>query len=599
MVLFKKESLDELRSKIDLVELVSSHIRLQKSGSSHKACCPFHDEKSPSFVIQRGDTHYHCYGCGAHGDAIAFLMGYLKMGFVEAIEHLAERFQIVLEKSDEAPESRGPSKASLKNMLEKACQLYHFTLLYTPIGHVALRYLYERGIDLDFVQKFRIGYAPAHPEFLQKMLQVEQGDDLLLEQAGLLHISESGRRRDFFGDRITFPICDASGMVIGFSARKFKEETFGGKYINTPETPLFKKSSVLFGLSYSRQRIAKERRALIVEGQIDALRLIYAGFDYTVAGQGTAFGEDHVRELIHLGVSHALLAMDGDEAGQKAAVKIGNLFQKKGVEVSIVPLPQGSDPDAFLRERGELSFGKLLEQTTPYLNFVFNHLARGVNLDSPAHKNEIVRTIAAQVRLWEHPIMVHESLRKLAEIARVPLEMLSKERDLVNAPPPKEVTRMSAVVDKVNPDRILETDLVRWLFLAGESDPALIDLIRLNVTEEHFRVPVCKELYSLYFQAYEEKKPRDLLALGSSLGETQDQQFLSEIMQKKINLQRAKEGVMETIQKILNRSWLQKREDIRMRIHSGKCSETEVLDLAKQFDEIKKHPPQIMLPARS
>ena len=171
------------------------------------------------------------------------------------------------------------------------------------------------------MQKFRIGFAPPHAEFIQKILIEDNNDALLLEQAGLMHVAESGRRRDFFGDRITFPICDASGMVIGFSARKFKEETFGGKYINTPETPLFKKSSVLFGLSYSRQRIAKERKALIVEGQIDALRLIDEGFDFTVAGQGTAFGEDHVKELVHLGVSHVLLAMDGDEAGLKAAAK--------------------------------------------------------------------------------------------------------------------------------------------------------------------------------------------------------------------------------------------------------------------------------------
>ncbi|MBI2742550.1 MAG: DNA primase [Chlamydiales bacterium] len=597
MSMYKKESLDDLRSKIDLVEVVSSHIRLQRSGSSHKACCPFHDEKTPSFTIQRGDTHYHCFGCGAHGDAIAFLMGYLKMGFVEAIEHLAERFQVVLEKSDEAQEGRGPNKPALKNLLEKACQLYHFTLLYTPVGHQALRYLYERGIDLDFIQRFRVGYAPAISDYLQKILPSDHGDLELMAQAGLLHLSESGRRRDFFGDRITFPISDASGMVIGFSARKFKEETFGGKYINTPETPLFKKSSVLFGLSYSRQRIAKERRALIVEGQIDALRLIYAGFDYTVAGQGTAFGEDHVRELMHLGLSHALLAMDGDEAGQKAAVKIGNLFQKKGVEVSIVPMPAGSDPDAFLRERGELSFAKLLQESVPYLPFLFNHLGRGLNLDSPAQKNEIVRTIATQVRLWEHPIMVHESLRRLAEIARVPLEMLSKERDLVpNAPPARvELSRMASAVEKVDPDRILETDLLRWLFFVGESEPNIVELIRANMDEQQLRVPVCKELYALYMQAYAEKKPRDLLALGTSLQEGKDQLFLSEIMQKKINLQRAKEGVIETIQKILNRSWLQKREDIRIKIHSGKCSETEVLELAKQFDEIKKHPPQIII----
>ncbi len=591
MALYKKESLDQLRGKIDLVELVSAHIKVQRSGSSYKACCPFHEEKTPSFVIQRNDTHYHCYGCGAHGDAIAFLMGYLKMGFLEAVEHLAERFQVVLEKTEGNEEGKGISKTALKTILERACQLYHYTLLHTAPGHLALNYLYDRGIDLEFVKKFRIGYAPQQTNFLQKILIEGRGDEELLVQAGLLRISETGRRRDFFSDRITFPICDASGMCIGFSARKFKEETFGGKYINTPETPLFKKSHVLFGLSYSRQRIAKERKALIVEGQIDALRLIHTGFDFTVAAQGTAFGEEHVKELIHLGVSHAILAMDGDDAGQKAAIKVGHLLQKKGVEVSIVPLPKELDPDSFIRENGEEAFSRLLAQTVDYLTFLFTCLRKGKSLDSPAQKNAIVQSIATQVGTWEHPIMVHETLRRLAILAQVPEEMIPLERQpLLISEEKKE--KVATSFEKIDPDKILETDLLRWLFFAGEN-PELVELVATNITSDQLRVSSCKKLFSVYVEAYKESKPRDLLALGSHLNEGDEQELLSQIMQKKINLQRAKEGVTETLRQILNRRWLQKREEIRIKIHSGKCSEEEALALAKEFDEIKKNPPVV------
>ena len=589
MPLYKKESLEQLRSKIDLIEVVSSHVKLQRSGSSYKACCPFHEEKTPSFVIQRNDTHYHCYGCGAHGDAIAFLMGYLKMGFMEAIEHLAEKFHVILEKADGKEEARGPSKTALKTVLEKACQLYHQALLHTAPGHEALGYLYARGIDLDFIRKFRIGYVPEIYDFLHRVLGE---DEQLLATAGLLHISESGRKKEFFWGRITFPICDASGMVIGFSARKFKEDTFGGKYINTPETPLFKKSSTLFGLSYSRQRIAKEKRALIVEGQIDALRLIHCGFDFTVAGQGTAFGEEHVKELMHLGVTHALLALDGDEAGQKAALKIGHLFQKKGVEVSIVPLPLGCDPDSFLRERGEAAFSALLARPVEYLTFLFNSLKKGKSLESPAQKNEIVKTIATQIHSWEHPIMVHESLRKLATLAQIPEEMLPLERQpLLVSDTHRE--RATSSVDKVDPDKILETDLLRWLFFIGEREPSLVEVVRAHLGEQQLRVPHCQRLFSLYMQAFSENRPRDLLTLGSSLETPEEQTLLSEIMQKKINLQRAKEGIVETVRQILTRRWLQKREEIRMKIHSGKCSEDEALALAKEFDELKNRQPDV------
>jgi DNA primase len=350
--MFTKESLELLRQRIDLAEVLSAHLSLQRSGAAYKALCPFHEEKTPSFVVQKGDTHYHCFGCGAHGDAIAFLMTHVKMGFTEAVESLAERFQVTLEKSEEPQGERGPSKAQLKNALELASDLYHHLLLHSAEGQVALRYLYERGLDLEFIRQFQVGYAPRMPHLLMQYLNSHQIDERIQESAGLVSITQTGRRRDFFSDRITFPIRDALGAVIGFSARKFKEETFGGKYINTSETPLFKKSRVLFGLSYSRARIAKEAKAIIVEGQIDCLRLIHSGFNYAVAGQGTAFGEEHVKELVQLGVKRVYLALDGDHAGQEAASKIGNFFQKRGVDVLVVSLPDGTDPDSVLTERG-------------------------------------------------------------------------------------------------------------------------------------------------------------------------------------------------------------------------------------------------------
>jgi DNA primase len=269
--MFTKESLELLRQRIDLPEVLSGHLDLQRSGSSYKALCPFHEEKTPSFMVQRGDSHYHCFGCGAHGDAIAFLMTHVKMGFAEAVESLAERFQVTLEKSEEPQGEKGPSKAKLKQALELASNLYHYLLLYSVEGQVALRYLYQRGLDLDFIRQFQVGFAVRQGDLLMRYLRIHAIDERLQEQAGLISVAQSGRMRDFFSDRITFPIRDALGAVIGFSARKFKEETFGGKYINTPETPLFKKSRVLFGLSYCRSRIAKEAKAIIVEGQIDCL----------------------------------------------------------------------------------------------------------------------------------------------------------------------------------------------------------------------------------------------------------------------------------------------------------------------------------------
>ncbi len=593
-MMYHKESLELLRRRIDLVEVLSSHVQLHRSGSSFKACCPFHEEKTPSFVVQKGDTHYHCYGCGAHGDAIAFLMGYLKMSFVEAIESLAERFQVALEKTEESEERKGPSKTALKHALEKACRFYAFALLHTEEGHAALHYLYQRGITLDFIRHFQVGYAPKEPHLLQRLLHAQGFEDPILEQTGLIQTTQTGRKRDFFSERITFPICDASGAVIGFSARKFKEETYGGKYINSPETPLFKKSQTLYGLSYCRQRIAKERRVIVVEGQLDALQLIYAGFNFTVAGQGTAFGEGHVRELLHLGVNHVFLALDGDAAGQEAAVKIGHLFQKKGVEVSILSLPQGKDPDDLLKTEGPPAFDKLMEESVPYLPFLFKHLSKSLDIQSPSKKNELVQTIAARIREWDLPVMVHESLRKLADIARVPEEMIGVGQIRI----PDLYIKKSGRVDftQVDPHRILEGDLLRWLFVMGESMPRLVEIARLNLAPAHFRTESCRRLFTLYFEAYAGGQPRDLLALAAQMQEGEEQTLLSEIMQKRVNLQKAEAGLIETVRNLLIRSWMDERESLKTKIHSGASSDEEVLELAKQFDEIKKKQPQVTLP---
>lgn len=586
---FSRESLELLRSRIDLIEVLSPYLKIQRTGASYKALCPFHEEKSPSFVIQKGDSHYHCFGCGAHGDAIQFLMTHLRMSFLEAVENLAERFHVQLEEVQGEDRPKGPSKSLLKDALERASHFYQFILLHTLEGHGALDYLYSRGIDLDFIRLFQIGLAPRTPQLFIKAMGEQKISPAVLEEAGLM-----SKGREFFADRITIPIRDAVGGIIGFSARKYKLDTFGGKYINTPETPLFKKSKVLFGLSFSRKQIAKDRKAIIVEGQFDALRLIYAGYNWTVAGQGTAFGEEQAKELIHLGVRQVYLALDGDTAGQEAAVKIGNLFQKEGIEVLVVSLPEKCDPDLILQEKGPQEWQKRLDASVDYLTFLVGHLSKTINIQSPAGKNELVQSIAKKIREWDHPLMVHESLRKLARLTQTPESIIGTAEENV---PQVYIKRAASVTfNEVDPDRILEADLLRWLFLMGESCPSLIAIAETNLSVEHFRLSAARSLYEKYLAASKEGKPRDLLTLAIDLDQAEQQLFLAEILQKRVNREKAVPCLMETVQKMLERHWMYQREEIKLKIYSGKCSESEVLDLARQFDQLKKVRPQITLP---
>lgn len=593
--MFSRESLELLRQRINLIDVLEPHLKLSRAGANYKALCPFHDEKTPSFVVQRGDSHYHCFGCGAHGDAIQFLMNYSQMNFAEAVQHLAEKFSVHLEETDGKNEKALPNKAKLKEALDKASQFYHFCLIKTEEGKAALEYLFKRGIDLKFVETFRIGYSPKLPYALQKFLHQERISAELMEEVGLLS-NRGGKKRDFFNERIMFPIQDSFGAVIGFSARKIREETFGGKYINTPETPLFKKSKMLFGLSYSRKNIVREKKAIIVEGQIDALRLIYSGFAITVASQGTAFGQDQARELLNLGVRHVFLAFDADAAGKEGAVKIGNFFQKEGVEVTVINLPANTDPDQMLQERGPKEWERLCEESEDYLSFLVRYRSENIDLHSPAGKNQLVEMIAGQIRSWDHPLMVHESLRKLAKLTHTPESIIGVDEKQWTQVKIRHSSSVSS--ESVNPDRILEADLLRWLFLMGEGSKEIAALIFEHIGIEDFSVPVCRRIFQKYKELSDQKKPCDLLSLSIDLDDAEEQLFLSEMLQKRINRDRAHMGTTQAIQKILDRNWMRKREEIKEKIYSGNCSEEEVMELAKQFDMINRKRPNILEEAR-
>jgi DNA primase len=581
MVIFTKDSLDTLKNKIDLVEALSPYVEFKRAGASFKALCPFHDEKSPSFMIQKGDTHYHCFGCGAHGDAIAFLMDLQKLNFREAVELLAEKFQVHLEKT-ESEEEKGPSKKAMREALDFASKIFHTLLLNTAEGHQALRYLMKRGITLEFVRKFGIGYAPQASGILAPMLAAKCVSSEIAQACGLLT-----PKGDFFRDRIVFPIRAATGHVIGFSGRKFKEETFGGKYVNTPETPLFKKSRVLFGLNYSRQRIAKERIALVVEGQIDALRLIDEGLDFTVAGQGTAFGEGHVDELANLGVLTVYLALDADLAGKKAAIKIGDLFQKRGIEVKIVPLPEDYDPDLYVKEKGAEAFLSLMKEAEDYLSFLVKTHELDRDLSSPAVKNDLALELGKQIRAWDAPLMVHESLKKLSKLLQVP-ETLVGVGQLETAP---LYYKKSASVGlyEIDPDWVIETDVLIWLLYTTPEIDAFIDK---HLTIASFTLPISQKAFQHYLDKKLEGKKPDLLAL-CQLEEGTGQKLVEEMTSKKINREKPDLYFKAALQKLLDRNWLTKREEVWAKIQRGASSIDEEIALAKQFEEVKKCRPQL------
>ena len=423
---------------------------------------------------------------------------------------------------------------------------------------------------------------------LFRQYMYEKGySDKILESAGLL---KSGNRFPFFSERIMFPIHDPAAFVIGFSARKYKEETFGGKYINSPETDLFKKSKILYGLNYSRRRIVKESMVIVVEGQIDALRLVDAGFNCTVASLGTAFGESHVSALIKLGVSQVFLALDSDLAGFEATAKVGHLFQKEGIEVLVVKLPNGLDPDSYLRKWGAKEFQKLIEKAPSYLEFLINYRSRGININDPAGKNRLVQMLSKQIREWKERVMVHESLRKLAHMTNTPEEMLDVGHDYT---PNIYVKKTASVgLSTIDPRLIQEQDFLRWLILLGAKDKNIITVAIENVLPSDLSNTAIIRIYETYLAKNEKGESLDLISL---ITQEEDQLMIDEIFKKRVKINLGMDGFKEAIKNILYRNWMEEREELRIKIQSGKLTDEEADFLMKKFDTLQKSPPVVIL----
>jgi DNA primase len=353
----KDSSVDAVKAAIDMVDLVSAYTPLRRVGSRYTARCPFHDERTPSFSVNAVDKLYYCFGCGAKGDAITFVREKENLDFAGAIEWLADRFRVALEYEEASPEveARRRRNERLYALLEQAAAFYERFLWESGAGEAARSYLAGRGLGEEVCRLFRLGLSPSDGRRLvQKAREAGFADDEL-RAAGLLN--RGGY--DTFQGRLMFPLADARGRVLGFQARKLRDDDpLAGKYVNSPEGDLFRKGALLYGLDLARAAIAKDDRAVVVEGNADVIALRQAGLEPVVASMGTALTEQQLRELRRL-TTHVTLCFDGDAAGEAATLRGMDLAVAQGLDVHVVPLPAGVDPaDAADRFAGFLADSK-------------------------------------------------------------------------------------------------------------------------------------------------------------------------------------------------------------------------------------------------
>ncbi len=406
--------IDDLLNRVDVVDVINRRVPLKKAGQDYSACCPFHDEKTPSFTVSPTKQFYHCFGCGAHGTALGFLMEYDRLSFPEAVEELAR--SAGLEVPREAGFEQGPDNRPLYDMLGQAARFFAWQLRHHPEAGRAVSYLQGRGLSGEIAAEFQIGFAPPGWDNLLSHLGRSARDITLLRDAGLI-AEPDGKRYDRFRDRIMFPILDTRGRVIGFGGRQLDngeaQETAAGegarkpgasgpKYLNSPETRVFHKGRELYGLYQARKANKDLRRLLVVEGYMDVVALSQFGIRNAVATLGTATTAEHLEKLFRT-TPEVVFCFDGDRAGRDAAWKALNTalpLLRDGRQASFLFLPEGEDPDTLVRQIGQDAFVRLIDEAQPLPEFLFDKLGEQTDLgrlDGRARLGELASPLIEQI----------------------------------------------------------------------------------------------------------------------------------------------------------------------------------------------------------
>jgi len=417
--LIPESFIQELLNRVDVVDVIDKSVPLKKAGANYSACCPFHNEKSPSFTVSPSKQFYHCFGCGAHGTAIGFVMEYQGLSFVEAIQELAKMAGLTVpQESRDVDQPSAKIVLGLQDALQQAANFYKSELKNTPR---AIEYLKARGLSGKVAAKFQIGYAPAGWQNLKSVFP--QYENEALGVAGLVVENEQGRRYDRFRDRIMFPIHDQKGQVIGFGGRVINPEDTP-KYYNSPETPVFQKGHELYGLFLARRAIRDAGRALVVEGYMDVVALAQYGIEYAVAALGTATTPYHITKLMRQ-ADEVVFCFDGDNAGLTAAWRAAmNALPAltDSLRLSFLFLPKEHDPDSYVREFGKEKFELEIQSAMPLSQYILKHLSEDNALQSQEDRVRFLNEAEPILQQINAPRSAMFLRKKVAELAQISIE---------------------------------------------------------------------------------------------------------------------------------------------------------------------------------
>lgn len=502
--LFSPATLEQVRSASDIVDVIGSYVPLKRAGANFVALCPFHKEKTPSFNVNPHKQIFHCFGCHKGGDVFTFVKEYESIHFTDAVRRLAERAKIPLEMDrDPAHQQNRHIKETLLQVHEQITQRWQNALANEAAGQPARDYLAGRGVSAEAIKLFRLGYAPEVWDDTVNWSKSKGYEMAVMEQAGLIVRKEGGNHYDRFRGRVIFPICDEQGRVIGFSGRVLDPEAKTAKYVNSPETPIFTKGKVFFGLDKSKRALLDAQSAIVCEGQLDLIACYMAGVQNIVAPQGTALTVDHARILKRY-VDEVILCFDSDNAGQNAAVRSldGLLASGLAIRVAVVPAPH--DPDSFIKESGGEAFKQLTANAEGFFDYYLGRLCSNNDLNTDKGRLAVVQAMAEAAHKTGNVVLIDKYAQKTAlrlgvspeamraefkKIGRTKAASLTVSEDAPEAPPPVETARASVWEDRLLKLLLLNDDttgrIQSQLDLSWLQHPQVRQIITLRLDAQH------------------------------------------------------------------------------------------------------------------
>jgi len=398
-----EETLDQINAAVDIVDVITSYgIDLKRAGSSFKACCPFHNERTPSFNVSPQRNTFHCFGCGAGGGVIGFVMQYENVTFMDAVKKLAQKAGVTIEETafDPKEDKKRRHRSRLIELHNNATEFMHTLLMKSPDAAHGREYLKSRGFGKEMAQRWKIGWMPNNSQVFTQWAKKNNYTGRELIDSGLAGLRNQDNPRSGlwvrFNNRLMFPIHNDYGDVVAFSGRQLIEDPNSGKYINSPETIIFNKSKIFFGLDKARRHISKEKSALLCEGQIDAISCVENGIENAIAPLGTAFTEHHAR-LLKRYTSRVILCFDADSAGYKAIKRAHDILVPEGIHISVIKMPDGEDPDSLIKAQGVEAFRELMDHAMTFFDFIFEVEKKNRDLNNLQDRTTLAGEIAQHV----------------------------------------------------------------------------------------------------------------------------------------------------------------------------------------------------------